>query len=82
VPAERRHSATGRWAALVVHAYRLVVRPLLAPSCRFHPSCSAFAIEALEVHGVRVGTVLAVRRLARCHPWHPGGYDPVPLPRS
>lgn len=58
--------------------YRLLLRPLLPGACRFAPSCSAFAAEALEHHGTRLAIGLTVRRLARCHPWHPGGYDPVP----
>ena len=61
-----------------VRAYQLVLSPLLPPSCRFTPSCSAYALEALSRHGALRGTWLATRRLARCHPWNPGGYDPVP----
>ena len=62
----------------LVLAYRYAVSPLLGPRCRFYPSCSAYAVEALEQHGALAGTWLALRRIARCHPWHPGGYDPVP----
>jgi putative membrane protein insertion efficiency factor len=62
----------------LVKAYRYVVSPLIGPSCRFHPSCSEYAIEALRRFGPLRGSWLAARRLARCHPWHPGGYDPVP----
>jgi len=61
-----------------VRAYQLVLSPLLPPSCRFTPSCSAYAHEALMRHGAVRGSWLAARRLARCHPWNPGGYDPVP----
>jgi hypothetical protein len=61
-----------------VRAYQLVLSPMLPPSCRFTPSCSAYALEALSRHGAMRGTWLAARRLARCHPWNPGGYDPVP----
>ncbi|MBS0376117.1 MAG: membrane protein insertion efficiency factor YidD [Proteobacteria bacterium] len=61
-----------------IHAYRLVLSPLLGPRCRFYPSCSAYALEAIERHGALRGLALTFRRLARCHPWHPGGYDPVP----
>jgi len=62
----------------VVRAYRYAVSPLLGPSCRFHPSCSEYAIDALQRHGAWRGGYLAMRRLLRCHPWHPGGHDPVP----
>lgn len=63
---------------LLVRAYRRLVSPLLPPSCRFYPSCSAYAEDALLRHGAMKGTWLAARRLARCHPLHPGGIDPVP----
>ena len=62
--------------------YQKLVRPLLPPSCRFHPSCSDFAREAVETHGCGFGLWLALQRLARCHPWHPGGLDPVPPPST
>jgi putative membrane protein insertion efficiency factor len=58
--------------------YRLVVSPLYGNVCRYYPSCSAYALRAVEVHGAVRGTWLAGRRLLRCHPWTPGGYDPVP----
>jgi putative membrane protein insertion efficiency factor len=61
-----------------IHAYRYAVSPLLPPSCRFYPSCSEYALEALGMHGVLRGGWLAARRLCRCHPWNPGGVDPVP----
>jgi len=61
-----------------VKAYRYFLSPLLGQHCRFHPSCSAYAIEALERHGVVRGTWLTVRRLARCQPLNDGGFDPVP----
>ena len=63
---------------LLVKAYRRLVSPLLPPRCRFYPSCSAYAQAALERHGALRGGWLTVRRLARCHPLHPGGIDPVP----
>jgi hypothetical protein len=63
---------------LLVRVYQRLVSPLLPPSCRFHPSCSAYAAGALERHGALRGGWLAARRLLRCHPWHPGGFDPVP----
>jgi len=62
----------------LLQAYRYALSPLLGRSCRFFPSCSEYAIEALQRHGALRGTWLATRRIARCHPWHPGGYDPVP----
>jgi uncharacterized protein len=65
-----------------VTGYRMFVSPLLPPRCRFYPSCSAYALEALRVHGAARGTWLAARRVARCHPFNPGGYDPVPRPRA
>ena len=63
--------------ALIV-AYRYLFSAMLGARCRFHPSCSAYAQAALERYGVRRGLWLAVKRIARCHPLHPGGYDPVP----
>lgn len=63
---------------LLVHGYRRLVSPLLPPRCRFAPSCSSYALDALQRHGAARGGWLAVRRIARCHPFHPGGYDPVP----
>jgi putative membrane protein insertion efficiency factor len=64
--------------ALCVHIYRWVLRPLLPPACKYVPSCSEYAIEALRTHGALRGTWLAVWRVARCNPFVPGGYDPVP----
>lgn len=64
--------------ALPVRAYRLVLSPLLGQNCRFHPSCSAYALEALETHGAFRGSWLAARRIARCHPWGGSGVDEVP----
>ena len=58
--------------------YRLVISPLYGNVCRYYPSCSAYALRAVQVHGALKGSWLAVRRLLRCHPWAPGGYDPVP----
>ncbi len=63
---------------LALRGYRVFVSPLLGPACRFHPSCSQYADEALARHGLWRGGWLAGRRLCRCGPWHPGGYDPVP----
>lgn len=59
-------------------AYRYLLSPMLGRNCRFFPSCSEYATEAVERHGARRGSWLALKRVARCHPWHPGGYDPVP----
>ena len=58
--------------------YRRFISPLLGPRCRFYPSCSAYALEAVQVHGALKGSWLAARRLSRCHPFHAGGIDPVP----
>jgi len=65
-----------------IHAYRKLVSPLLPPSCRFYPTCSAYALEAIEVHGAVRGSWLAAKRIVRCHPFHPGGIDPVPPKRE
>jgi len=63
-----------------VRGYQYLVRPMLGDNCRFYPSCSDYAREDLERHGALRGTWLAVRRIGRCQPFHPGGYDPVPEP--
>jgi putative membrane protein insertion efficiency factor len=62
----------------LIRAYRYAVSPFLGNNCRFYPSCSCYAEEAIAQHGAFVGVWLAARRLARCHPWHEGGCDPVP----
>lgn len=68
-----------RWLfVLIVRAYQMVLSPLLPPACRYYPSCSNYAIEALEKYGAWRGGGMAVRRILRCHPFRPGGFDPVP----
>jgi putative membrane protein insertion efficiency factor len=62
----------------LIRLYQLCISPLLGPRCRFYPSCSAYAMQALEAHGVARGSWLAVRRICKCHPWHAGGVDLVP----
>ena len=62
----------------VVKGYRLLLSPWLGSSCRFAPTCSAYSLQALQLHGAATGSYLTLRRLARCHPWCAGGHDPVP----
>lgn len=62
----------------MIRLYQKIISPCLPNSCRFTPSCSEYAYQAIEHHGLRIGLYLALRRLFRCHPFHPGGYDPVP----
>jgi hypothetical protein len=62
----------------IVKAYRLLLSPWLGSACRFEPTCSAYALQALEVHGAAAGSYLVLSRLSRCHPWCAGGHDPVP----
>lgn len=62
----------------LLRGYQLLLSPMLGPRCRFYPSCSNYAIEALRVHGAARGSWLAARRVGRCHPWNAGGVDPVP----
>lgn len=65
----------------IVRGYRLLLSPWLGSACRFEPTCSAYALQALQSHGAMIGGCLTLRRLARCHPWCPGGHDPVPAQR-
>jgi putative membrane protein insertion efficiency factor len=65
-----------------VRVYELTLRPVIGANCRFYPSCSAYAREALCSHGALRGSALAARRILCCHPFHPGGYDPVPNPKA
>lgn len=68
----------GRFLVLVIRGYQLWLSPLLPAACRYYPTCSAYAVEALERYGPLSGGWLAIRRIARCHPFRAGGYDPVP----
>ena len=70
-------SLVARALAFAIRAYRMIVSPILGPACRFEPSCSRYAETAIVRHGVLAGARLAIARVARCHPWNPGGYDPV-----
>jgi putative membrane protein insertion efficiency factor len=67
-----------RLALLAVRGYQLVLSPVLGPACRFYPSCSEYTFQAIERYGLLKGFQLGVRRLLRCHPFHPGGFDPLP----
>jgi len=67
-----------RVALLLLRFYKLAISPMLPSSCRFTPTCSEYAYQAIEKYGVLRGSWLGLRRLSRCHPWHAGGYDPVP----
>jgi len=63
---------------VVIHLYRIALSPLFPRTCRFYPSCSSYAVEAIKRYGPGKGTFLSVKRILRCHPYNPGGYDPVP----
>jgi putative membrane protein insertion efficiency factor len=63
---------------LLIRVYQIVISPILGPACRYEPSCSEYACQAIERHGIFKGAWLAIKRLLRCHPFHCGGYDPVP----
>jgi putative membrane protein insertion efficiency factor len=68
-----------QWVLIaLVRGYQIIISPWLPPACRYYPSCSAYVVEALERHGARRGGWLALKRIGRCHPFRPGGYDPVP----
>ncbi|MCB1112146.1 MAG: membrane protein insertion efficiency factor YidD [Chlamydiales bacterium] len=64
-------------AGLIIKAYQICISPFLGQACRFYPSCSEYAIEAINIHGIIRGSWMTVKRLCKCHPWHPGGCDPV-----
>jgi uncharacterized protein len=78
-PKPRRPGLGARAVLAIIGLYRSAISPLLAPSCRYVPTCSAYAGEAIARFGLAHGGWLAVRRLLRCHPWHDGGFDPVPF---
>lgn len=67
-----------RFLIFLITCYKTCLSPFMGNNCRFYPSCSCYAQEAIETHGVGRGSLLALRRIARCHPWHEGGVDPVP----
>jgi len=75
-----RPTPMARVLLFFVTGYRRFLSPLIGPTCRFSPSCSTYALKALQTHGALRGSWLTLRRLARCHPFNPGGYDPVPPP--
>jgi hypothetical protein len=77
-PADRPRSAPARAVIALIGFYRTAISPIRPPACRYTPSCSAYAVEAIERFGLMRGTWLALRRLSRCHPFHQGGHDPVP----
>lgn len=71
-----------RLVLAIIRFYRYAISPLMAGRCRFYPSCSCYALEALSLHGLYRGSWLTMKRLSRCHPWNPGGYDPVPAKKA
>lgn len=79
---EHRPTLMARVLILPIRGYQRFISPLFPPVCRFYPSCSAYALEALRVHGALYGLWLGIRRIARCHPFNPGGLDPVPPVRG
>ncbi|HEX7027220.1 MAG TPA: membrane protein insertion efficiency factor YidD [Gammaproteobacteria bacterium] len=67
-------------AVKAIKGYQYAISPFMGNHCRFSPSCSNYALEAIQIHGLAKGSLLGIKRIGRCHPWHPGGYDPVPGP--
>ena len=75
----RSKQGVGRRFALgTIRTYQRLVSPLLGSNCRYYPSCSRYTYEAIEIHGAARGSWMGIRRIGRCHPWHEGGFDPVP----
>ncbi len=71
-------SVVARLVVLLIRGYQVTLSPLLPSACRYQPTCSRYALEAVQRHGALKGAWLGAKRIARCHPFHPGGYDPVP----
>ena len=67
-----------KFLIFIIRIYRKFISPIKPPSCRFYPTCSIYAIQAIEKYGALKGTFMAIKRILKCHPLHPGGYDPVP----
>ncbi len=78
LPPHVPHALFARALIALVRAYQLLLSPLLGGQCRFEPSCSRYALACLEMHGAMRGSLLSAKRLCKCHPFHPGGYDPPP----
>jgi putative membrane protein insertion efficiency factor len=76
-----RTGVVARALIVLIRVYQLLISPWFGPVCRFHPSCSRYTSECLRLHGSLRGSYLGLRRILRCHPFNPGGYDPPPLPR-
>lgn len=75
---DKKPSFLARLLLVLIRAYQYLLSPLIGTQCRFAPTCSHYAADALRKYGAIKGSYLTVRRLLRCHPWHPGGYDPIP----
>lgn len=75
---EKTQSALQSISIWIIRQYQKWISPILGPRCRFDPSCSQYAVEAIKVHGVIIGCWLSIKRILKCHPLHPGGSDPVP----
>lgn len=79
---EGTRKASKRCILFIIRLYKYLISPLFPKSCRFYPTCSQYALEAIELHGAKRGLLLALKRVLKCHPLHPGGYDPVPDPKG